>query len=74
MPSFTDIIVKFCCILHNYVRRRDGYNFEDTLSYHLEGIQNYRNAGARHQGIDVRDYFADYFVNAGSVDFQPCIV
>ncbi|XP_029341005.1 uncharacterized protein LOC107883237 [Acyrthosiphon pisum] len=40
----------------------------------LEGIQNYGNAGARHQGIDVRDYFTEYFLNAGSVTFQPRII
>ncbi|XP_008180264.1 uncharacterized protein LOC103308528 [Acyrthosiphon pisum] len=73
-PDFTDIIVKTCCILHNYVHRRDGYIFEYTLSNLLEGIQNYGNAGAHHQGIDVRDYFAEYFLNAGSVTFQPRII
>lgn len=73
-PDFTDIIVKSCCILHNYVRKRDGYNFEDTLSNSLEGIQNYGNARARHQGIDVCEFFADYFVNAGSVAFQHRII
>lgn len=67
-PDFTDIIGKACCILHNYVRRRDGYNFEDTLSNNLENIKNSGNSGACHQGIDVR---ADYFVNAGAVSFQP---
>jgi len=69
-PDFTDCIVKACCILHNYVRRRDGYQFEDTFFNNLDDIQNYGNSGARHEGIDVREYFADYFVNAGSVPFQ----
>ncbi|KAF0746351.1 protein ALP1-like [Aphis craccivora] len=69
-PDFTDCIVKACCILHNFVRRRDGYQFEDTFFNDLDDIQNYGNAGVRHEGVDVRDYFANYFVNAGSVPFQ----
>ncbi|XP_071535016.1 uncharacterized protein [Panulirus ornatus] len=28
---FAENIIKACCILHNYVRERDGYKFEDTV-------------------------------------------
>lgn len=28
--DFADTIIKACCVLHNFVRQRDGYNFEDT--------------------------------------------
>lgn len=70
-PDFGDVIVKACCVLHNFVRRRDGYKFEDTLSNTLEEIAVNRNGvGARSQGIDVRSYFSDYFMDAGSVPFQ----
>lgn len=68
-PDFGDTIVKACCILHNYVRRRDGFNFEDTLSNTLEEIEDNRS-GARLQGVQVRDYFSNYFMGAGSVPFQ----
>lgn len=69
-PDFTDCIVKACCISHNYIRRRDRYQFEDTFFNNLDDIQNYGNAGARLEGIEVRDYFAYYFVNVGAVPFQ----
>ena len=61
-----DFIVKACCVLDNYVRKRDGYKFEDTFFNNLDFIQNYGNAGVRHEGIDVRKYF----VNVRSVPFQ----
>ncbi|XP_060882015.1 uncharacterized protein LOC132953662 [Metopolophium dirhodum] len=64
-PDFADVI-KACCILHNYVRRRDGYNFEDTLSNCLEDFKNENNSGARQQGLDVREYSME----AGAVPFQ----
>jgi len=70
-PDFADIIVKACCILHNFVRRRDGVNFEDTLSNSLDDLEMHQNeTGGRSQGKDVRDYFANYFLEAGSVQFQ----
>jgi hypothetical protein len=30
-PDFCDVIVKTCCILHNFVRQTDGFQFQDTL-------------------------------------------
>ncbi|XP_016662197.1 uncharacterized protein LOC107884489 [Acyrthosiphon pisum] len=70
-PDFADIIVKACCLLRNFVRRRDGVNFEDTLSNSLDDLDVHQNdSGGRSQGRDVRDYFANYFLEAGSVPFQ----
>jgi len=69
-PDCADIIVKACCILHNFVRRRDGVNFEDTLSNSLDDLEEHQNdTRGRSQGKDVRDYFANYFLEAGSVSF-----
>lgn len=70
-PNFVDDVVKACCILHNYVRGRERYKFEDTLSNNLEDFQN-RNLRARQQGI--REYFSEYFMNSGSVPFRYCFV
>ncbi|KAG8238052.1 hypothetical protein J437_LFUL017959, partial [Ladona fulva] len=33
-------VVKTCCILHNFVRERDGYEFEDTLTCCLDSLPN----------------------------------
>jgi hypothetical protein len=34
--DFAEDIVKTCCLLHNFVRERDGYNFEDSVA--IEGL------------------------------------
>ncbi|KAJ8887433.1 hypothetical protein PR048_013648 [Dryococelus australis] len=31
-PDFAETIIKPCCLLHNFVRERDGVKFEDTLT------------------------------------------
>jgi len=43
------------------VRRRDGYNFEDTPLIHLKAME-ITVIGARQEGVQVRDYFANYFM------------
>jgi hypothetical protein len=68
-PNFTDEIVKACCILHNFVRKRDGINYEDSEINSLDDIETH-GVGARSQGVGVRDYFANYFMGPGAVDFQ----
>jgi len=30
-PDFCDVTVKTCCILHKFVRQRDGFQFQGTL-------------------------------------------
>lgn len=64
-PDFADIIVKACCVLHNFVRRRDGFNFEDTLSNNLDDLENNNNKnGSQSQGKDIRNNSANYFMEA----------
>lgn len=41
-PEFIDIIIKACCIRHNFVWARDRYNNEDTQTHSLE-FRLYRN-------------------------------
>jgi len=55
-PDFADDIIKACCILHNFVRKRDGYNFEDMDTSYLVDVLLNRGPGVRSQGIEVGDY------------------
>ncbi|CAK1603829.1 unnamed protein product [Parnassius mnemosyne] len=66
-------IVKACCILHNFVRERDGYNFKDCLritGFEDQALQqNVQQGGPALNSI--RDKFADYFVSEeGQLDWQ----
>ncbi|CAK1593449.1 unnamed protein product [Parnassius mnemosyne] len=65
-------LVKTCCILHNYIRERDGYKFEDTLT--IEGFQNNTNTNnisVVRSGDVLRDKFANYFVSeVGAIPWQ----
>ncbi|XP_054263766.1 uncharacterized protein LOC128987093 [Macrosteles quadrilineatus] len=69
--DFAIEIVKACCILHNYVRDKDGVQFQDTLyrfpSFHEEDEPPRRG---RNYASNVRNIFADYFVNEGAVPWQ----
>jgi len=62
-PDFCDVIVKTCCILHNFVRQRDGLQFQDTL-YECP-LDSIKAVGTRGNvtGTAVREYFAKYFTS-----------
>lgn len=67
-------IVQACCVLHNFVRERDGYQFEDTLS--ITGLQQIprellpKNKGKMKEK-SIRMEFANYFMSVqGSVKWQ----
>ncbi|KAF0717649.1 protein ALP1-like [Aphis craccivora] len=67
-------IVKACCILHNYIRKRDGYRVEDTLT--VVGFQELNmNGNITRSGDMIRDKFANYFVSpSGSVPWQDTLI
>lgn len=70
--DFVIQIIKACCVLHNYVRDRDGVQFQDTLymfpSYDEE--VNARSVRARQYTSYTRNTLADYFENEGAVPWQ----
>ena len=73
-PDFAIQIIKTACVLHNFVRRRDGYQFEDTLTNNLNDI-SVRGTGSLTQGQVVREMFADYFSSSeGSLAWQGSMI
>lgn len=64
-------IIKSCCILHNFVRVRDGYRYDDTLTVQgLENIENTNMTRGSQTAQTVRDKYANYFVTDGEVEWQ----
>lgn len=54
-------ITKACCVLHNFVRRRDGYKYEDTLNCNMDSLIDRRGVGnSQTNAKDVREYFVTY--------------
>lgn len=70
--EFAKDIVKACTVLHNFVRVQDGYRHEHTLS--LNGLydndSNEIVLNSARSATEIRDYFADYFVNASVLPWQ----
>lgn len=70
--EFAEDIVKACTVLHNFVRMRDGYKYEDTLSY--EGLYDNDNnviaESSSKSAIAIRDYFAEYFATRDILPWQ----
>lgn len=70
-PDFVQLIVLAACVLHNFVRVRDGYTFEDTLSNPFQDIEVIGTGGTPSNAKSVREKFADYFTSpTGSVPWQ----
>ncbi|XP_040285846.1 protein ALP1-like [Bufo bufo] len=62
--------VKAVCCLHNFVRQRDGFNFEDSLVHSMESTNCTGVRGITH-GATIRDKFAAYFISPeGEVPWQ----
>ncbi|KAG8291498.1 hypothetical protein J6590_108747 [Homalodisca vitripennis] len=64
-------IVKACCILHNYVRSRDGLQFVDTLyKFPTDNDDSECTHRNRQYNSNTRNILAEYFVNEGAVPWQ----
>lgn len=68
--DFAKSVAMCCCILHNFVKKRDGYIFEDTLSCELEEVADNTAVGGRTTGLEVRDVFCEYFNGPGAISWQ----
>nr|CAI5866952.1 unnamed protein product [Callosobruchus analis] len=59
------------CVLHNFVRLRDGFKFEDTLTCAMVDIPVIGTGGTGKSAKQVRDTLAEFFITpAGSVPWQ----
>lgn len=69
--EFCDKIVMACCVLHNFVRRKNGINFtEAAYECPLESVST-RPETRLVSATNVRNYFATYFTSPqGSVPWQ----
>jgi hypothetical protein len=69
--DFAQNIVKAHVILHNFVRKRDGFRFEDTFNY--KGLQDTVRLEASITGqtpLEICDKFPEYLTGAGDVPWQ----
>lgn len=73
-PDYATVIVQACCVLHNFVRKRDGFIFEDTLTCDLDDMEGVAAVGGQNKGIDIREMFCRFFNNEGAVPWQDARV
>lgn len=71
-PDFAVLIVNACIVLHNYVRDRDGYLVEDTIT--ITGLDDLAGEATTRGGLaanNIRSVLCRYFMsNVGSVSWQ----
>ncbi|KAJ8893468.1 hypothetical protein PR048_006066 [Dryococelus australis] len=74
-PDFAETIIKTCCLLHNFVRERDGVKFKDTLTVRgfAEGMP-VDNCNPGNNARCTRAILTDYFMNEGHVHTQHLLV
>ena len=71
--DFATTVIQACCVVCNFVRDRDGYAFEDTVS--VAGFQDYDGERQNQRGVlqatNIRHKFAEYFITEqGSLAWQ----
>lgn len=74
IPCTVDLIVKCCCVLHNYVTKNMTPSPE-IESCNIELPDNFSSIGSQigdvsRSGNQIRKTLANYFVTDGAVDFQ----
>ena len=69
--QLAEAIVKTCCVLHNFVRARDGFENSDGLNVELTFESECCTTRPSRLASTLRDQFAEYFVtSAGAVPWQ----
>jgi hypothetical protein len=68
--EFAEDIVKAFVILHNFVRVKDVFRFEDTLN--IEGSEDLHcnTHNSPREPDATRDIFVEYFQSAGEFPYQ----
>ena len=71
-PDFAVDIAKVCVVLHNFVRERDGYKFEDAKTVTvLEDVPDGQSTRGVLTANNVRNKVAEYFpTGAGVIPWQ----
>ncbi|KAJ0169827.1 hypothetical protein K1T71_014433 [Dendrolimus kikuchii] len=71
--NVTKNIVKACCVLHNFIKCRDGYRVENTLT--IEGMVEIPTIPTNRFNNALREHFAEYFLSPiGSVSWQESCI
>lgn len=73
--EFAENIVKAICVLHNYVRVRDGFKYEDTLYEAPLSNLNPTYTGRNVRDADtIRKQFTNHFINDGKLEWQDKMI
>lgn len=69
--SLAESLIKTCCLLHNFVRERDGYNFDDIVCVNgLVDDMRVDNSQPGNATKCVRTVLTEYFLNEGQLPWQ----
>lgn len=71
--TLTVKIIKACIVLHNFVRERDGFRFDESYeaTSAMDNLRNEQNPRGGVQANNIRSVLADYFVSPeGCVPWQ----
>jgi len=71
-PDFAVVTVEACVVLHNFVREKDSYKFEDALT--VTGLEDMPDGQSVRGGLtanSVRNTVVDYFLtDTGTTSWQ----
>lgn len=67
-------IVLCCCVLHNFLIEKSEWYQKDLSRYQtssgIQGLQRGQANRRSQEAANIRDSFAEYFINEGNVDWQ----